>query len=469
MGRWSIPRIKVHSVSDLFLFDVSNSKTNPFEDGEDNANMGDKHVSNGMGASITLPLGPITRARAKKIKASLQHLVQEVVREGMIICEEKPKFATHENPRDKPAAFDITKFGATSDGKADASKAIMDAWKEACAAAGSSKILIPAGTFLAGIVNVTGPCKGAIEVEVQGTVQAPPDLGGDAWFSFSHINQFTLSGKGTLDGQGEVAWKGESCDKDPKCKKNPMNIRFNYLNQSLVRDITSLNSKRFHVTVLGCDNFTFEGFTVTAPEDSDNTNGIHIGRSKGVTISNTKIGTGGDCISIGDGAQNLKVTKVTCGPGHGISIGSLGKYENEEPVSGINVADCTLKSTTNGVRIKTWPALFPNSASNIHFQDINMENVSNPIIIDQVYCPWDKCNKKEPSKVKISDVSFKNIKGTSATALAVQLICSSGIPCEKVELTDIDLTYSGPQGPAKSECIDVKPIITGKMIPEGCK
>ncbi|XP_043816105.1 exopolygalacturonase [Manihot esculenta] len=325
----------------------------------------------------------------------------------------------------QPAVFDITKFGAAPNGKADASKAIADAWKEACAAAGSSKILIPAGTFLAGIVNVTGPCKGAIEVEVQGTVQAPPELaGGDGWF--------------------------------------------NFITKGLVRDITSLNSKYFYVNVLGCEDFTFEGFKVSTPESSLNTDGIHIGRSKGVTISNAKIGTGDDCISIGDGTENLKITKVACGPGHDISIGSLGKYENEDPVSGITVSDCTLTGTTNGVRIKTWPALFPNTATNIHFQYITMENVSNPIIVDQMYCPWNKCNKKEPSKVKISDVSFKNIKGTSATALTVQLICSSGIPCEKVELANIDLTYSGPEGPAKSECIDVKLTIVGK-IPEGCK
>ncbi|KAG8647633.1 hypothetical protein MANES_09G093528v8 [Manihot esculenta] len=315
----------------------------------------------------------------------------------------------------QPAIFDITKFGAAPDGKADASQAIADAWKEACAAAGSSKILIPAGKFLAGIVNVTGPCKGAIEVEVQGT-----------------------------------------------------NIRFNFITKGLVRDITSLNSKYFHVNVFGCDDFTFEGFKVSTPEGSLNTDGIHIGRSKGVTISNAKIGTGDDCISIGDGTENLKITKVACGPGHGINIGSLGKYENEDPASGITVSDCTLTGTTNGVRIKTWPAMFPNTATNIHFQDITMEKFSNPIIVDQMYCPWNKCNKKEPSKVKISDVSFKNIKGTSATALTVQLICSSGVPCEKVELANIDLTYSGPEGPAKSECIDVKPTIVGK-IPERCK
>ena len=73
-----------------------------------------------------------------------------------------------------------------------------------------------------------------------------------------------------------------------------------------------------------------------------------------------------------------------------------------------------------------------------------------------------------PSKVKISDVSFKNIRGTSATPVVVQIACSSGIPCEKVQLADIKLAYSGPGGPAKSQCSNVKPIISGIMSAPGC-
>ncbi|KAM3320889.1 hypothetical protein P3S67_008091 [Capsicum chacoense] len=39
------------------------------------------------------------------------------------------------------------------------------------------------------------------------------------------------------------------------------------------------------------------------------------------------------------------------------------------------------------------------------------KNVSNPILIDQVYCPSGKCNKNLPSQVKISKVTSQNIKG----------------------------------------------------------
>lgn len=56
-------------------------------------------------------------------------------------------------------------------------------------------------------------------------------------------------------------------------------------------------------------------------------------------------------------------------------------------------------------------------------------------------------------------MSFKNIKGTSATPEGVILICSSGVPCEGVELSDIALKFNGAD--AKAKCANVKPIIQG--------
>lgn len=77
------------------------------------------------------------------------------------------------------------------------------------------------------------------------------------------------------------------------------------------------------------------------------------------------------------------------------SVGSLGRYWNEGDVSGLVVRDCTMTGTSNGIRIKTW-ANSPGSsaATNMTFENIVMNNVTNPIIIDQAYCPFSSCTSK---------------------------------------------------------------------------
>lgn len=65
---------------------------------------------------------------------------------------------------------------------------------------------------------------------------------------------------------------------------------------------------------------------------------------------------GDDYISIetGTGTSNLNISSVSCGPGHGISIGRLGKNDSVAQVEQIQVTSCQFYNTLNGARIKTW-------------------------------------------------------------------------------------------------------------------
>ncbi|KGN43473.2 exopolygalacturonase clone GBGA483 [Cucumis sativus] len=370
------------------------------------------------------------------------------------------------------ADFHVKRYGARANGNSDDSQAIMKAWKDACSSTKPSKIVIPGGRYVVDSMKFQGPCLAPIHVQVEGRLQAPTNIkkmrNDASWIVFQYINGLTLSGKGTFDGRGSLAWKQNQCASSGKCGSLPISLRFYSLNNSLIKDITSTDSKFFHVNVHNCRNLTLQNINIDAPGDSPNTDGIHIGGSSGVTIHNARIKTGDDCVSIGDGSQQIKVEKVTCGPGHGISIGSLGKYKNEKPVSGITVRDCTITNTMFGVRIKSWPASTKGIASNMQFESIVMNNVGTPILIDQQYCPYGTCNRQIPSRVQISNVGFKNIRGTSTTQVAVKLVCSRGYPCKNVKLSNINLKYSGTNGTAISECSNVKPAIAGSVVPPAC-
>ncbi|XP_047953404.1 polygalacturonase-like, partial [Salvia hispanica] len=156
---------------------------------------------------------------------------------------------------------------------------------------------------------------------------------------------------------------------------------------------------------------------------------------------------------------------VQCGPGHGISIGSLGRNVNEKDIKGITVEKCTFTNTDNGVRIKTWPSAPATlTISDLHFIDLTMVNVKNPVIFDQQYCPWNLCSLDKPSLIKISNVEIMNIKGTTATSEGLIFSCSKAKPCDNIRIGAIDLKYIG-KTPATitTRCENIKPILSTKQ------
>lgn len=95
-------------------------------------------------------------------------------------------------------------------------------------------------------------------------------------------------------------------------------LGFSNSNNIIVSGVTSLNSQMFHIVINGCNNVKLQGVRVSASGNSPNTDGIHVQKSSGVTILNSKIATGDDCVSIGPGTTNLWIENIACGPGHGI-------------------------------------------------------------------------------------------------------------------------------------------------------
>ncbi|XP_059071095.1 polygalacturonase-like [Cryptomeria japonica] len=359
-------------------------------------------------------------------------------------------------------SFDVQNYGAVGDGEHDDTEAFTRAWNDACKAS-SATLNVPGGkAFLVNNLNFQGPCQPGFTLQVDGTIVAPENPSSwkstYVWLLFEHLQKFTLTGKGTIDGKGSNWWG--------KQKSRPTAIQFNDVKGSALSGLKVTNSPQFHVTLTNCDSVQIVGITIQAPESSPNTDGIDTFESTNIVIKDSTIGTGDDCVGIGDGSSNININDITCGPGHGISIGSLGRGNTKADVHSIHVNGAKLTSTTNGLRIKTWPG-GSGVASDITYENVQMEDVSNPIIINQFYCDTGDTGsgcKSQGSAVKISNVEYSNIRGTSATEDGITLSCSQSGSCTGITMENIDLvTGSGAQVACNAQNVQ-----GGNSIPSRC-
>ncbi|GMH14124.1 hypothetical protein Nepgr_015965 [Nepenthes gracilis] len=368
--------------------------------------------------------------------------------------------------------FNLKNYGAIDGGSVDNSQALLKAWDDACKWKGErgAQVLIPLGTYLTKDVILTGPCRGPIRFRIIGVLKAPAGRTGlDHWINIRYVDRLTVDGQGTFDGQGQTVWAQPNSAQGRSYSNSalPSILSFAFVTNSRVRNIKLLNSKSTHFHIFGCDSLDINRIRIQAPEQSPNTDGIKIGVSRNIRISNSHIGSGDDCIALLTGSNNINITGIHCGPGHGISIGSLGSSPDDH-VSQILVRKCMFTNTMNGVRIKTWATNNPGSVSYITFKDIAINSAYNPIVIDQNYCPLNNCPKGN-SHVQIGNVKFTNVTGTSMTNAVVNLQCSGSNPCTNIELTDIRMTYVGrPKGLGFQACSNVEGGASGVQIPKSC-
>uniref|UniRef100_A0A0R0F9B3 Polygalacturonase n=1 Tax=Glycine max TaxID=3847 RepID=A0A0R0F9B3_SOYBN len=350
--------------------------------------------------------------------------------------------------------------------------AFQEAWAEACKIE-SSTMLVPADyAFFVGPISFSGPyCKPSIVFQLDGTIVAPtsPKAWGKGllqWLEFSKLVGITIQGNGIIDGRGSVWWQDNQYDdpiddeeklivplnhtvgspspplpiqsemggKMPSVK--PTALRFYGSFNPTVTGITIQNSPQCHLKFDNCNGVMVHDVTISSPGDSPNTDGIHLQNSKDVLIYSSSMACGDDCISIQTGCSNIYVHNVNCGPGHGISIGSLGKDNTRACVSNITVRDVNMHNTMNGVRIKTWQG-GSGSVQGVLFSNIQVSEVELPIVIDQFYCDKRTC-KNQTSAVSLAGINYERIRGTY-TVKPVHFACSDNLPCVDVSLTSVEL------------------------------
>ncbi|KAF8392738.1 hypothetical protein HHK36_023087 [Tetracentron sinense] len=356
------------------------------------------------------------------------------------------------NSSNATQVFNVQSFGAVGDGITDDTQAFKMAWDTACQVE-SAILFVPDGySFMIQSTIFTGPCKSGFKFQVDGTLM-PPD-GPDSWpqnnsrrqwLVFYRINGMSLQGGGLIDGRGEKWWnlpckphKGINGTTLPGPCDSPVAIRFFMSSNLTVQGLKIKNSPQFHFRFDNCRNVHIDSIYIKSPTQSPNTDGIHIENTNSVEIYNSAISNGDDCVSIGSGCYDVNIRNITCGPSHGISIGSLGNHNSRACVSNITVSDSVIKYSDNGVRIKTWQG-GSGAVSGVTFNNLLMDTVRNPIIIDQFYCQTKGCSN-QTSAVFVSDIFYTNIKGTyDERSPPMHFACSDSVPCTNLRLSNVEL------------------------------
>ncbi|XP_039033883.1 polygalacturonase-like [Hibiscus syriacus] len=271
-----------------------------------------------------------------------------------------------------------------------------------------------------------------ITFQIDGNIVAPskpsawqciPDC--DHWISFRKFDGLSIQGYGIINGQGSKWWTISCKDENKNCpSRKPTGLVIADSNNVKINGLTFEDSPQVHIALERYTLVHATKLTITAPKTSPNTDGIHIQHSTNVSIHNSNIQTGDDCISIGNGSKYINITKIECGPGHGISIGSLGINGRTDEVEYVHVKNVTFHKTTNGVKIKTW----------------------------------------QTSNVEISNVTYKDIHGTSSRKIAVELSCSESIPCKNIIMKDISLSYKDDN--AHTSCLNAHGFKNGSVEPD---
>ncbi|CAN1166339.1 Probable polygalacturonase At3g15720 [Linum perenne] len=367
-------------------------------------------------------------------------------------------------------SFNVVAYGAVGDGKTDDSNAFTKAWTDFCGATGDlPTLIVPAGKeFLLKPISFTGPCKSPrLNIQLQGILVAPSsinawgnaDLGG--WIKFSYVTNLIIDGGGKIDGRGQIWWDA--------CKFTVQALSFHQCDGLLLRYLSHVNSPRNHISLGGSTDVRMSHLTITAPDESPNTDGINIARSSHVQIYDSVIGTGDDCIAINGFSSDINISRINCGPGHGISIGSLGKNGVYETVEDIHVTDSKFTGTTNGARIKTWKG-GNGYVRRVTFERITLVDAQNPIIIDQNYFDKNSFGQVNPPKsssdVKISNVLFSQVHGSTTDEKAIVFICGENNGCTNIFVENIKITSTIPGKKLVSVCENGSGIRSKLVMPE---
>lgn len=391
----------------------------------------------------------------------------------------------------QPRVFDITAYGAKSDGTTINTSAIQQAI-DACHAAGGGTVLVPSGVFVSGSLQLKSrvTLKVGKDAILRGspniadyTVETAP-LHWSAFWKFAASNwkqcliyaenahEIGIEGPGTIDGQGGTERKVFPNANDPR---RPMLVRIVGCRKVTVREVKLLDPASFTTFFVRSEDIHIERVTIRSRK-SPNGDGLNFDGCRRVRIKDCDLDTGDDGIAPKTfhpdwPNEDFEISgcRITS-RWHAIRVGA----ESIGAIRRLSMRDCVFTQCQGGIKIEsTEGAQF----ADLSFSGIEMKQVCQPFMVLASRFAFSAHGQSvRPPAGRIRNVRFNDIrvvvgaggdvgyKGKSGLEDPFERLCSAvvslpGTHIENVSFTNIDLTFPGGGTAEQASRLDVGELL----------
>ena len=390
--------------------------------------------------------------------------------------------------------YNIRDFGAKGDGTTLDTAAVQAAI-DACSRDHGGTVLVPAGVFVIGTVELKSSV--TLHLSAEGTLMGSADgkqyhavsaipLQGDStledgnWALIFAVNaqNFSVEGPGTIDGQGaqfRSPARGVAPPSGIGGAQRPYHLLFHQCRNFSVRDIF-LKDCAFHsVRIIQSTHMKLDGIRIYNRVNRNN-DGFHFISAQHVYVSNCDVQCQDDACALFGSCQFVTVTNCSFSTRWSVFRFGGGVAEN------ITVSNCLIYDTY-GCPIKIRGGEGPR-LENISFSNLVMKNVTGPISI--CLGPRNRrpgAPERQETEGIVRNISFRGIRAT--VSVPVQLpdvpftsgynpgeikscigLSGVGAYLENISFDDVHVTFPGG-GTAEEGALRDVPKVVGEYYAAG--
>lgn len=380
-----------------------------------------------------------------------------------------------EAPSFPDRVFDVRDFGAVGDGTTSNAQAFRRAI-ESCHEEGGGIVLIPAGTWLTGPIQLRSNVNLCLErdalvrfsrrfadyLPVVFTCWEGVECYNYSPFVYAQdCENIAVTGEGTFDGQGEAWWHWKQLQQaaaktlyDAEFDHVPVEervygteeaaLRPQFLQPILCRDVliegvTFLNGPVWTIHPVYCENVLVR--RVKVKSTGPNTDGLNPDSCRNVLVEDCSFSTGDDCIAINSGmnedgwrvgrpCENIVIRSCQMSEGHGaVAIGSgmSGGVRN------VHVHDCRFMGGDQGIRLKSMRGR-GGFVENVYFENIRLANLRREAIVLNMFYGSSTAASRSDAPPIFRNIRIENVTCESA-GVAVYI---RGLPEQRIRQVSLE-------------------------------